>query len=166
MRICVLFLVTCLLSACMAQNQDHLVSIGKTAPPLVADVLYNDEQHNHFDLKQYQGQVVAVDFWATWCGPCIRSIPELVHWHETFQNRGLVLVGLTDNSSSDVPAFMQQHNISYRVAVADSLGNNDYGIRGIPHLVLIDHTGKIIKRGHPASFSDQDFEAALAAAGK
>ena len=165
MRYVMLLMILFVMSACLQQTQQQQL-VGSVAPPLSASTLYNDEEFQLFNLKQYRGQVVAVDFWATWCGPCVRSIPELSHWHDRFKDRGLVIVGLTDKSSGDVPAFIAQHDIPYRIAVTDSLGNNSYGIRGIPDLVLIDHNGKVIKRGHPASFSDQDFEAALTAAGK
>ena len=98
---------------------------------------------------------------ATWCGPCVQSIPELVEWHETYADQGLVIVGLTDNSSNGLEAFLDEHQIPYRIAVTDSLGNNDYGIESIPHLVLIGKDGKVIKRGHPSTFSNADIEGAL-----
>jgi thiol-disulfide isomerase/thioredoxin len=100
----------------------------------------------------YTGKFLLIDFWATWCGPCRRSIPELNALHAKFKDR-LVIVGLSDESEGEVRA-MKSPKIDYYVAIdhAASL-KKAVEVRGIPHAMLIDPKGIVRFEGHPGYLS-------------
>jgi len=96
----------------------------------------------------YEGKFLLIDFWATWCGPCRRSIPELNALHAKFKDR-LVIVGLSDESEDDVRK-MTSPKIEYFVAIDPSgKTRNEVEVRGIPHAILMDPKGIVRFEGHP-----------------
>ncbi|OGC42399.1 hypothetical protein A2Y85_07455, partial [candidate division WOR-3 bacterium RBG_13_43_14] len=97
-------------------------------------------------LSSLKGNVVLVDFWATWCPPCKRSIPVLIDLYHKYHERGFTVLGISTSDSEDIlKAFIKEHNIPYPIL----LGSNDvakqYGVTGIPHMVIIDRKGRIVK---------------------
>jgi thiol-disulfide isomerase/thioredoxin len=108
-----------------------------------------------------KGRAILVDRWATWCGPCIASIPHLNEWHEKYEKKGLAIVGVTDEPSSKVKPFMAEKGAKYVIAT---------GVKGvyqnpsIPHAWLISPAGEVVWRGHPASLQDSAIEEQLRSA--
>lgn len=111
-------------------------------------------------LASLRGRVVLLDFWATWCGPCVASIPHLIELHEKYADQGLVIVGHTDASSTDVEGFIKKKNIPYIISVGADIGDA-YGVTGIPHVVVIDPDGKIAWQGHPGGLQENTITSAL-----
>lgn len=130
--------------------------LGDTAAPLeIAEWVKGDA----VDLASAKGKkVIVVEFWATWCGPCRTSIPHLTQLQKKYADRGVVIVGVTDEESSKVKPFVDQmgDKMDYTVAIdragATAAGYmQKYGINGIPHAFVVDKEGRIAWHGHPMS---------------
>jgi thiol-disulfide isomerase/thioredoxin len=97
-------------------------------------------------LSDFKHKIIIIDFWATWCGPCRRGIPDLIALQKEFR-KDLVIIGISlddERTKSDVPAFVKNYKISYPVLYADDKIADAYGgIEGIPTAFVIDRKGKI-----------------------
>ena len=111
----------------------------------------------------FLGKVVVLDFWATWCPPCKKEIPELIALQKKYHDQGLEIVGLSldDNGAKDVKPFADEYGINYTMLIATHQTANDYGgIPGIPTTFVVDRSGKIVKRY--MGYTDPEvFEAAI-----
>lgn len=108
------------------------------------------------------GKPLIVEFWATWCPPCRKSIPHLNEVYKKYKDRGLEIIGVTDEDSSTVSSFVKDVPIDYPVAFdANGKFAKPFGIRGIPHAMILDKTGKVVWEGHPMSLQDSQIEAVL-----
>jgi cytochrome c biogenesis protein CcmG/thiol:disulfide interchange protein DsbE len=98
-------------------------------------------------LSSYRGKVVIVDFWATWCPPCLKGIPDLIELKKKYGKKGFEVIGVSvDTESKDkVVPFIKEKGINYPVVYGDMNVYQQYGgIRSIPTTVVIDKNGKII----------------------
>jgi thiol-disulfide isomerase/thioredoxin len=110
----------------------------------------------------YENKPILLEFWATWCSPCRESIPHLNELHAKYKDRGLVIIGVTDEPSGVIRKFQRDTPMDYAVAT-DSGGklNKDMGVDGIPHAFLADTSGKIVWDGHPMSLREGQIEEVL-----
>jgi thiol-disulfide isomerase/thioredoxin len=99
-----------------------------------------------FALADYQGKVVLLDFFATWCGPCVSEIPHLKALHEEY-GEGLVIISISVSPTSDTVAKLQEFRQEYAIPwiIARDTGgiNGEYNVQYIPTLVIIDQAGDI-----------------------
>ena len=95
-----------------------------------------------------QGKVLLINFWATWCGPCVEEYPDLMRLHEAFVAQGFSVVGIsTDKSKSSVRQFVEKNGHVYPMVMASSSIIRDFGAGiGLPVSYLVDRQGKIVKR--------------------
>jgi thiol-disulfide isomerase/thioredoxin len=117
----------------------------------------------NFDLGEEKGKIIVLDFWATWCGPCVQSLPGLIEAMAAFPADRVKLIGVNQSEPADlVKRFLETRGWKLTVAMdgAQSVAR-DYGVDGIPHTVIIAPDGKVawVKTGYTP---DGDTEAATA----
>src|SRR3972149_5059451 len=98
-----------------------LLLLSLPLPGHTAGFLLEDTQGNTHRLEDYRGKWVLVNFWATWCTPCLSEIPELTSLHDAHKNKDLFVIGIVMDSGSrkKVADFAQAHGISYPVVMGD-----------------------------------------------
>jgi peroxiredoxin len=115
--------------------------LHKEAPEFVR----TDLKHRKLDLHAYRGKIVLLDFWATWCAPCVLEMPRFVAWQSQYGSRGLQIIGI---SMDDDPALARRVcdrlKLNYPVAMGDEkLGRLYGGVLGLPLTFLIDGQGRV-----------------------
>lgn len=99
----------------------------------------------------YTGRPVLLNLWASWCGPCVREMPELDRYAKTQGANGTQVVGIALDDAANVRAFLQQIPVSYPLLV-DTPGPRDAGVRlgnpkgVLPYSVLLDAQGRVVKQ--------------------
>jgi len=100
-------------------------------------------------LSDFQGKVVVIDFWATWCPPCRQLIPNLVELHKRHSGKGLAIVGIALDREGIrvVEPFVRQARIPYPVLLGNQGVTEAYGrVESIPTLFIIDREGKVVRK--------------------
>jgi len=116
-----------------------------------------------YQLSKLQGKVVVVNFWATWCGPCRREIPDFIEVFRKYQGEGLEIVGISLDQGgwNDVTPFLKQNKINYPVVLGDDKISEEYGgINAIPTTFIIDKNGYIVDT-HVGMMSKAQLEAKI-----
>ncbi len=98
-------------------------------------------------LADFRGKVVVLDFWATWCPPCRKEIPDFIDLQNEYGSRGVQIVGIALDEPERVRAFARQNGMNYPVLLGSDVVTMRYGgIEGIPTTFIIDKSGKIANK--------------------
>jgi thiol-disulfide isomerase/thioredoxin len=124
---------------------------GKAAPGFEASHWVNSKA---LTLPALRGKIVVVDFWAIWCGPCLRELPKVQRLADKYKGRPVAVIGLHDSTTwpKELAAFAKKHKMTYPLAIdktppgRGSFGRTSdrYGVRGIPSVFVIDGSGRVV----------------------
>lgn len=141
------------MSSGWAQERVANLSIGDAAPPLDVTTIKGEP----VNLRDGKGKnVVIVEFWATWCGPCRDSIPHLTALQKRYGDKGLVIIGISDEAPETIRSFVNKMGSQMDYTVAADKDRQTWrrymaavGAEGIPHAFVVDKSGSLIWHGHP-----------------
>jgi len=107
-----------------------------------------DTKGKKISLSDFKGKVVILDFWATWCPPCRRGIPDLISIKKQYKNKiAIVGISLDTDSKSEVVPFAKKYGINYHIVYGTNKVVHDYGnIEAIPTSFIINQKGEIVNR--------------------
>ena len=128
-------------SGCYSGN--HPARIGSNAP----DFTVQDSDHK-ITLSQFRGQIVVLNFWATWCPPCIEETPSLVRMQARLKDKGVVVLAVSIDADDDAyHKFLKDYSVNM-VTVRDEArkASNLYGTFGWPETFIIDRTGVVRRK--------------------
>lgn len=131
------------------------LSLRRRAPDAAAEALWSQSfetpQGNRLVMSSLRGRPLLVNFWATWCAPCVRELPEIDRFHRDFTGNGWQVVGLAIDSPTPVREFLGRMNLGFPVGLAGMEGTalvrqlgNERG--GLPFSVAFDAQGRIAQR--------------------
>ena len=119
-----------------------LPQAGTVAPDFTLQTLDGETQ---YQLSELKGQVVYLDFWASWCGPCRKAFPEVMELHKEYKDRGLEVLAISlDQAPGPAKKFIAQQGSQFPALFdAKKSAAVAYGVRSIPSTVIVDAEGKV-----------------------
>ena len=109
------------------------------------DFTLTDLQGKTWTLKDLKGKVVLVNFWATWCPPCRKEMPDLNTLYLRFKDQGFVILAISDEEADKVKPFIAERSISYPVMLDPGRKVNElFQVQGIPKSFVYDRDGKLV----------------------
>ncbi|WP_225974737.1 TlpA disulfide reductase family protein [Arachidicoccus ginsenosidivorans] len=126
---------------------------GQTAPLFVA----KDVEDNDVDLNKLNGKYILLDFWATWCGPCMAAVPLVKKLRANFSSDSLVIIGINkDNDFNKFKKEIEQSKMNWRQIFDNkNIISSLYGVTAIPVTLLINKHGVIIYRSLGLSINNE-----------
>lgn len=153
------FILAMFLIGCVGAPLCAQIPVGRNAPNFGFSKTWNLAAGFN-ELDSLNGRPVLVEFWATWCGPCVKNVPHMNSLQDAFGQQGLTIVAVSDEKASVIDSFVRSHGLRYPVVQAANAGGL-YQVSSIPAAFLVDTRGKVIWQGHPAALSHEDIERML-----
>lgn len=130
-----------------------------------ADFTLTDLHGNPWHLRELKGKVVLVNFWATWCPPCRKEMPDLQALYDKYQKQGFVVLSISDEEPAKVQPFITERKITYPVLLDPGRKvNEEFQVEGIPKSFVYDREGKLVAQSMDMRTRTQ-FEEMLAQSG-
>jgi thiol-disulfide isomerase/thioredoxin len=116
-------------------------------------------------MSQWRGQVIVLNFWASWCAPCREEMPDFVDLHTQFQPKGIEFVGIAIDNSDRVASYLQQQPVNYPILIGEGAASNLAERLGnpsgaLPYTIVLDRDGRTVL-SHLGRLPRAKLEAAL-----
>ncbi len=136
-------LLTLLLALAGCYNNSRPTRIGSPAPDFVVQ-----DADKKVALHDYKGQVVVLNFWATWCSPCVQEMPSLIEMSQKVKDKGVMVLGVSiDVDQGAYNTFLKQHGVTFEtVRDPEQKSSGLYGTTGWPETFIIDRQGVLRRK--------------------
>ena len=167
MKVCCFTLLALIVTAPLAaaEAENKLPDVGDPAPALSIATWAKGSEVRKFE----KGKTYVVEFWATWCAPCLTSIPHLTELQKKYKDKGVVIVGVSDEDLETVGPFVRDRGgkMDYTVALDKEAATNAAYLgttnqRPLPHAFVVNGDGRIVWHGHPMEGLDGVLEKVVA----
>lgn len=132
---------------------------SSTDAEYVEQAVFTDLEGEEVSISEFRGKVVMIDFWETWCKPCLASFPTLQQLQEEYPEDFIVLAvtpGFTD-SREDAQKFAEENDYDFYYLMDSNGLNQDLGVQGIPFKVFVDANGEFITKEMGSFGADEDY---------
>ena len=150
-----------------AEADAYLLSLNLRVGVEFPDFQANDINGKPLSLDQFKNKVVLIDFWATWCPPCVDEMPNIVKTYQMYHDKGFEIIGISlDENKNRFLRFIENNNMTWRQYFDGKRGQNSmaqkYSIDSIPSTFLLDANGKIIAKNLRGSSLEEAIKEAVA----
>lgn len=135
------------------ENVSLLVNAGIPSKDRIPDFSWYNDKGKKVSFAEFsKGRPVLINFWATWCGPCVRETPDLVELYHELKSQGVIFIGVSADLGDDamelVTEFTGKYKVPYQIVIDDKgqLQEALGGLRGYPTTFYIDKNGAIVKK--------------------
>lgn len=155
-----LIIIAALIALGLGITARHLFSpVGNTGPGALPEFNLPDLSGRQHNISEWQGKVLAINFWATWCPPCLKEIPDFIALQQQYAAQGVQFIGIALEDKEPVAKFAAASNINYPIllggdngiTLAQQLGDS---VGAVPYTLVVDRQGQIVHR-HPGEFSKE-----------
>ncbi|MEI7527633.1 MAG: TIGR03435 family protein [Elusimicrobiota bacterium] len=128
---------------------------GRPAPRVSMKLLRNGAVADFPGWQAYKGKVVVLEFWATWCVPCVANIPHLSDLAKAFRGKPVEFISVTVENADTVKKFLKTHPMAGSVAVDGNNAWRAFGVTGVPQTVIISRAGAVLRYTSPEQLSEK-----------
>lgn len=126
------------------KEQEKIPAVGE-----VVELKFHPVKGKNVNLADLKGKVVLIDFWATWCGPCVAEVPNVVATYNKLHEKGFEIVGISlDSDKGALTDFIKEHKMPWPQFFDGKGWDNEiakgFGIRSVPAMWLVDQEGKLV----------------------
>ena len=135
--------------------RDKVIGVGDTAP----EFTITTDKGRTVSVSDFGGKLLVLNFWATWCPPCVQEMPALDQFQKSLAEKGVVVVGISvDKDEKVYKAFLDKANVSFHTARDPQAKiNADYGTFKYPETYVIDRRGKVLRKFiGPENWTDEN----------
>ena len=125
----------------------HHLPVGSNSPDFTLFTVYNDT----ITLSDYKGKYLLLDFWGTWCAPCIKEIPEINNLSMVANKINLEILGIARDKQENLEEFLEHNELNYKTVLSNEKVLKDFGVIKYPTKILIGKSGEIISKGFKLS---------------
>lgn len=149
------------LAAGLFSQQRLAVATENVAPAVGVQFAYPDVQGQLQNADRWRGKILVINFWASWCGPCLKEIPEFIALQREYADKNVQFIGIAIEDQVPVADYLQRVSVNYPMLVAGDAGSNlarQWGniINAVPFTVIVNAQGQIVHR-QPGELSREQF---------